>query len=207
LPEASFESNGQMRIAKLTRDSRGQGLVETVLMLPLLILLTLNVVNLAYFFLVITNLTGAARSGTEYASLGTSSPAATPPPSPGPATGANGSLTVAYVVQQDMTGALWSPTGSNTQIQICSIALGFQASGGLPNCETCTGTTCGTAGAGTPQPSADPEAVFSLHEVTINYTFSTLVPGTIFNIPLQASGMCNGGSCTFIRRARMRVMN
>jgi hypothetical protein len=195
-----------MGTMNLKKNSRGQSLVETALMLPLLILLVLNVVNLGYFFLVITNLTGAARSGTEYASLGTSSPAATPPPSPGPATGTNGNSTVTYVVQQDMTGALWSPTGSNTQIQICSSVLGFQA-GGLPNCETCTGTSCGAAGAGTPQPPADPESVFALHEVTINYTFNTLFPGTIFNIPLQASGMCNGGACTFVRRARMRVMN
>lgn len=196
-----------MRIAKLVNDSRGQGMIETLLMLPILILLTLNVVNLAYFFLVITNLTGAARSGAEYASLGTSSPAATPPPSPGPATGSNGNLTVTYIVQQDMTGALWSPTGSNTQIQTCSTVLGFQANG-LPNCQTCSGTTCGTAGAGSPQqPPADPEGSFALHEVTVDYTFNTLFPGTIFNIPLQASGMCNGGTCNFVRRARMRVMN
>ena len=33
------------------KNSRGQSLVETALMLPLLILLVLNVVNLGYFFL------------------------------------------------------------------------------------------------------------------------------------------------------------
>ena len=190
---------------RLKNDSRGQSLVETALMLPLLLLLILSVVNMAYFFLVITNLTGAARSGAEYSAMGSSTPWAQPPPSPGPATGTNGNFTVTYVVQQDMTGALWSPTGTNTQIQICSTALGFQA-GGLPKCQTCHGNTCGAAGAGSPQPAADPEGSFSLNEVTITYTFNTLVPGTIFNLPLRASGMCNGGSCTFVRRARMRVM-
>jgi Flp pilus assembly protein TadG len=194
-----------MRTKRLEGDSRGQSLIETVFMLPLLVLLVLNVVNLAYFFLVVTNLTGAARTGTEYSAMGSSTPAAAPPPSPGPATGTNGNLTVTYVVQQDMTGALWSPTGSNTQIQICSAALGFQASG-LPKCQTCTGTTCGAAGAGSPQPQADPESSFALQEVTINYTFNTLFPGTIFNIPLQASGMCNGGTCLFVRKARIRLM-
>src|SRR5581483_4215825 len=44
--------------SKLQRRARGQSLVETALMLPLLLLVVFNVVNLAYFFLVVINLTG-----------------------------------------------------------------------------------------------------------------------------------------------------
>ncbi len=42
----------KMRLTTKSRSTRGQSLVETALMLPLLILVVLNVVNLGYFFLV-----------------------------------------------------------------------------------------------------------------------------------------------------------
>src|SRR3989442_996298 len=118
-----------LRAPKSTRNSRGQSLVETVLMLPLLLLIVCNVVNLGYFFLVIVNLTGASRTATMYSTVGSSTP-------------------------------------------------------------------------------ADPEAPnFVLNQVDITYTFSTLIPGTIFNIPLQASALCNSGTCQFVRSARMRAMD
>ena len=193
-----------MRIGKQSRRScRGQSLVETALMLPLLILLVFNVVNLGYFFLVIVNLTGAARTTTEYAIMGPSTPAASAWPSVGPADGTPaGNLTVTYVAQQDMTGALWNPAAAS--IEICSAALGTAS--GLTNCQKCSGVTCSAVNSGTATPSADPEGTFVLNQVTITYTFTTLIPGKIFNIPLQASAMCNGGSCTFIRKAFMRAM-
>jgi hypothetical protein len=172
-------------------------------MLPLLIMVVLNVVNLGYFFLVLVNLTGSSRTTTEYAIMGPSTPAASAWPLPGPANGtAAGNLTVAYVAQQDMTGALWNQTAAS--IQICSPAIG--TTGGLTNCQICSGTTCSAVNSGTTAPPADPEGSFVLNEVTITYNFRTLIPGKIFNIPLQASALCNAGSCTFVRRARMRAM-
>lgn len=195
-------------------------------MLPLLILVVLNVVNLAYFFLVTTNLTAASRSATldsiegsytpyalQEAPSGTSSSTVTTTPG-----------TVAYTVYQDLTGAVWNPTNSLNSIQVCSqmnvnssTGSGVNGTGSaqVPNCVACTSSGCSAANAyaGNPTPSADPEAPnFVLNQVDITYCFNTLVPGAIFNIPLQASALCNTGStcgagyCQFTRRARMRSM-
>ena len=51
----------QTRKYSLARDSRGQSLVETALMIPLLLVLILNAVNFGYFLIVTLNLTSAAR--------------------------------------------------------------------------------------------------------------------------------------------------
>ena len=205
---------------KSGRSTRGQSLVETVLMLPLLLLIVCNVVNLGYFFLIIVNLTGASRTSALYSIEGSYSPYAQQEPPSGTATGGSGTGgilstpgTVAYTVYQDLNGAVWNPTGAS--VQVCT-QMNLNAGSGVngagnaqvANCETCTSSGgCGTAGTGSPAPSADPEAPsFVLNQVDITYNFSTLIPGTMFNLPLQASAMCNGGSCTFTRRARMRSM-
>lgn len=198
----------------LVKNNRGQSLVETALMLPLLVLLVLNAVNLGYFFLVIVNLTASARSSTLYSIEGSYTPYATQEPGSGGSTPTTTPGTVAYTAYQDMTGALGNATGASvqvcTQVNINSSGSGVNGtgSGQIANCETCTSAGCGTAGAGTlSTPSPDPEAPsFVLNQVDIQYTFNTLFPGRIFNLPLQASAMCNSGSCTFTRRARMRSM-
>jgi hypothetical protein len=183
-------------------------------MLPLLLLIVCNVVNLGYFFLVALNLTGAARTATMYSIEGSSTPAASQLPSSGGASPTTNVLSVTYIAFQDMTGALWNPTGAS--VQVCSpINLNGSNSGvngsGVnqkSNCQTCTSSSCGATGTGSPAPVADPFApTFVLNQVDITYTFNTLIPGRIFNVPLQASAMCNAGTCTFTRRARMRSMN
>ncbi len=208
-----------MRVGKRSRrNSRGQSLVETALILPLLLLIVCNVVNLGYFFLVIVNLTGASRSATLYSIEGSYTPYALQEPSSGTATSTITTTpgTVAYDVYQDLTGAVWNPTG--VTVQVCtqvnvnsSTGMGTNTQGSqqLANCDSCTSSGCSAANgyAGSPAPSADPEQPsFVLNQVDIIYNFSTLIPGTIFNIPLQASAMCNSGSCTFTRHARMRSM-
>ena len=199
-------------------NSRGQSLVETALILPLLLLLVCNVVNLGYFFLVVVNLTGASRTATLYSIEGSYSPYALQEPASGTASSSVTTTTgtVAYAAYQDLTGAVWNPTGAT--IQVCTqmnidstTGAGVNTQGGkqLANCQSCTSSGCSAANgyAGSPAPSADPEQPnFVLNQVDINYTFSTLIPGTIFNLPLQASALCNSGTCTFVRRARMRSM-
>lgn len=203
------------------RNSRGQSLVETVLMLPLLLLIVCNVVNLGYFFLVTVNLTAASRTSALYSIEGSYTPYAQQEPPSGTSTGGSGAGgilstpgTVAYTVYQDLNGAVWNPTGAS--VRVCT-QMNLNAGSGVngtgaaqvSNCETCTSSAgCGAAGVGTaPAASADPEAPsFVLNQVDITYNFSTLIPGTMFNMPLQASAMCNGGTCTFIRRMRMRSM-
>jgi len=191
------------------RDSRGQSLIETALVTPLLLLLVLNVVNLGYFFWVTTNITGASRSATLYAIQGSATPSATQklPPSGSP----SNVLSVSYLTNQDVTGPLNAPAS----IQVCS-PINLISNSGVngtganqkSNCVTCTGTSCGSVGTGSPAPSADPEAPsFVLNRVDVVYTFQPIVRGTIFNLALAASAMCNSGTCTFVRHAEMRAMN
>jgi len=179
-------------------------------MLPLLVMVVLNVVNFGYFFLVLVNLTGAARTATLYAIEGSATPFGAELPNSGP----GNTQSVTYLAFQDMTGALWNPTGAS--VQVCS-PININAGSGVnnagtasqrANCEACTNTSCGAAGGGSPIPDADPGAPgFILNQVRITYTFRTLIPGTIFNIPLRAAALCQSGSCTFTRQAEMRSMN
>lgn len=215
--------------ARMNR-SRGQSLVETALMVPLLIMIVLNVVNLGYFFLLSVNLSGAARTSILYAIQGAATPSGSAQPSAGGTSGtpATSPASVAYLVFEDLYGSVWNPTG--VTVQVCSGANvdssgrgnnNNTAGGARANCVTCTSASCGAVGNGSPVPSVDPEAPsasclgssncgpFILNQVRISYTFSPLIPGKIFNIPLQAfSGICSSsGTCTFTRQAEMRAMN
>jgi hypothetical protein len=188
------------------RKERGQSIVETILMIPLLLLLLLNALNFGYFFLVTLNLTGATRTGMLYGILGSSTPAGTALPAPA----GTSKLTASYLTYKDLTGALNSP--GNAQIQVCSPAIGVIGTGTsqTAKCQTCTNSTsCGAAGAGTPAPDADPEAPsFLLNRLDITYTFVPLIPGKPFNIFMLANPACNaaGTSCTFHRFVVMRAM-
>jgi len=143
-----------IRKRSLARGSRGQSLVETTLMIPLLLLLILNAVNVGYFLLVTLNLTSATRNGIEYAIQGSSTPSNGALPS---ATGTNASA-VSYLIYQDMTGALNAPNG--VQVQVCSVNLGSSGkdSSATSNCQTCTDSGCadGTTSTGSPVPHSDP---------------------------------------------------
>ncbi len=190
--------------SRSVKNSRGQSLVETALILPLLIMITLNVVNLGYFFLVAVNLTGAARTASLYAIEGGATPAAGNLASSGGSTPTTNTDSVTYLVYQDLAGALANSTG--VTVQVCSQAnldssgAGTNTNtGGLlrTNCETCTSSGCtplnnaaaSSSYSGSPVPSLDPEA-----------------PDFVL-IPLRASGMCNsGGTCAFFRHAEMRAM-
>jgi len=193
-------------------------------MLPLLIMLTLNVVNLAYFFAVAVNITGTARTSTLYSIEGGATPVAGSIPSSGGSTPSTLTSSVTYLAYQDLTGALANPTGIT--VQVCSQAnldssgAGTNTNTGTTlrtNCQSCSSAGCSPANGsapsssynGSPVPDFDPEAPgFVLNRVSVRYDVTPLIPGTIFNIPLRASGMCNtGGSCQFFRNAEMRAMN
>ncbi|MBZ5612984.1 MAG: pilus assembly protein [Acidobacteriia bacterium] len=202
-----------IRKTALRRGQTGQSLVETVLMLPLLLLVLLNAVNFGYFYLVALNLTSASRTGALYAMIGSSTPAGTALP---PATGTSPS-TASYLTYQDMTGALNAP-GSAT-IQICSAGLGVSGTGSsqTAQCQTCTSSAagsafaCGATGTGSPAPDSDPEApAFVLNRVDVTYAFTPLIPGTPFGLALLPLSACTASgatvTCTFHRQVSMRAM-
>lgn len=191
------------------RRSQGQSLVETVLLTPLLLLIVLNVVNFGYFFVVAVNLAAAPRAGVEYSILGFSTPASLSLPQAGPP---STNTSISYLTQQDLTGAINAPTGAS--LQVCSSTLGLSGTGSsqTAQCVTCTGSTCGTAGGGSPAPSPDPEAPnYILNRVDVTYTFTPLIPGTPFGLALLPISTCSssGGNvtCTFHRQVSMRQMN
>jgi len=172
-------------------------------MLPMLIFLVLNAINFGYFFLVALNLAAAPRSGVEYAMLGSATPGNLTLPSAGPSTT---TTSVSYLVYQDMTGALFNPTGAT--VQVCSETLGLNNAGASNQTAKCSSFGSGTSWT----PASDPESpYFILHRVDVSYTFSPLVQGTVFNAPLVAASVCSSSSgsvtCTFHRQVSMRAMN
>jgi len=179
----------------LNRDVRGQALIETALVLPLLLVFVFNTVNFGYFLLVAINLAAAPRTGALYSILGsqtTSSPAL-----PGP--GLVNSLTVG-----DLTGAIYN--GVNTKVQVCTPSAGFDTTTGRPNCAQFN-TSPTYAVAPDPEPSS-----FVLNQVDVTYTFSPLIDKTFFNAAVLAAGFpcsVSGGNvfCTFHRRVFMRAMD
>jgi hypothetical protein len=210
------------------RDS-GQSLVETVIMLPLLLLLLLNALNFGYFFLVTTNLTAAPRNGVEYGIIGGDTPSAQSLPQSGPPTCTSatdtGCLSTSYLTYRDITGAIANATGAT--VQVCSqMNIDTTTKSGLngtglnqkANCVVCSNGTCGNPGTGTWTPASDPEAnsdstapAFVLNRVDISKPFIPLIPGTPFNLlllPITTCTSSNGSvSCVFHRQASMRAMN
>jgi hypothetical protein len=176
----------QTRKRSLARDSRGQSLVETALMIPLLLVLILNAVNFGYFLLVTLNLTSAARSGIEYAIQGSSAVANSSLPQPtGPA-----ATTVSSLISQE----LGSFNSGTLAVKICSLNRPCQISG--------SGGQFGT-------PDTDPEEAngFALNRIDVSYTFNTLIPTSAFNLVVGSFPTCTiNGSCTFTRHAEMRAM-
>lgn len=197
------------RPGRAERRSHGQSLVETVLLMPLLLLIVLNVVNFGYFFVVAVNLAAAPRSGVEYSILGFATPGSLSLPQAGPP---STNTSVSYLSQQDLTGAINAPTGASLQVCSSTIGISGTGSGQVTQCVTCTGSSCGSAGAGSPAPSPDPEAPnFILNRVDVTYTFTPLIPGTPFGLALLPISTCSSSNgnvtCTFHRQVSMREMN
>jgi hypothetical protein len=199
----------------MTRSQAGQSIVETVLMMPLLLLFLLNAINFGYFFFVATNLAASPRNGVEYSIMGGATPSAIELPAAGDN---SNQLSTSFLVNEDMRGALKSPA-ANAAVQVCSPSLGTLVGAGTTTarapCAT-YGTT--PPGFSFPAVQVEPELNaggtapnFVLHQVDVAYSFSPLIPGTPFNILLLASPVCTaaGGSvnCVFHRQSVMRGMN
>ena len=195
------------RLKGLGRDSSGQSLVETALIVPFLLMIALNVVNFGYFFLVAINLAAAPRSGTLYSTLGSATPASSgasfpglPPPGP-----VSTNTSVSYLSVNDLNGALYQ--GTSAGVQVCSSVVGLSNSGTTTQTANCNQYQ----GASAYADDTDLEApTFILDRVDLQYTFTPLIPGTPFNIVLLASPICTsvgGVTCTFHRMSEMREMN
>ena len=189
-----------MKIGKRAHGTSGQALVETALVLPLLLTVVLNAVNFAFFFLVALNITSSSRTSGIYSIMGGATPAAMALPT---------STNVSNLALQDLTGAVYTPSTSNTNVNVCSSTVGTSGTGSS-TVTTCT--TSSSVGGGYPTSAdADPEApVFLLGRVDVAYQFSPPIPLTPFNALLLLATNCtsSGGTvtCTFYRHIVMREM-
>jgi Flp pilus assembly protein TadG len=200
---------------RLKCEARGQAMVETALMLPLLLAMVFNTVNFGYFFIVAINLAAATRSGALYSILGQSTPISVQLATPGPPDAPTPAITVSGLTLQDLNGAI--SNGLSAGVQVCTAAT---SSVTPPPCTpppngsgTVLGTVC-TQFQGSPgyTPDCDPEApAFVLNRVDVTYTFRPLLDQRLFNLVLLATPACTGtgGSvtCTFHRQVSMRAMN
>ena len=206
-----------MRKRRALSGSSGQALVETALILPFLLFLILNAVNFAYFFLMAVNLTGASRTSGIYSVMGNATPVSSPiqkagPPSTAcPASGAT--TTVSDLALQDLCGAVYSPSTTNTGIQVCSSSVGVLNPGSATMQTQCTSYGVGSFSSAEPDPELNASSTapaFLLNRVDVAYQFSPPIPLSPFNIIALATPVCTstGGNvtCTFYRHIVMREM-
>lgn len=195
-----------MKTAKLVQSSSGQALIETALILPLLLTIVLNAINFAFFFLMALNITSSSRTSGIYSIMGGATPAAMALPN---------STNVTALALQDLTGAVYAPSTSNTGVNVCSSTVGIHNAG-----STNMGTNCTSAGIGGgfattagPDPelnSGNTAPAFLLNHVDVAYQFGPPIPLTPFNALLLLASNCtsSGGTvtCTFYRHIEMREM-
>ena len=195
------------RKRSLATDSRGQSVLETALMLPLLLTLFLNAVNFGHFLLVTLNLTSATRNGIEYAIQGSSTPRNETLPRPGNALSQSDPQAISALIAQEL-GAF--NTG-NLEVQVCSLRIG--STGGSAPKTNCT-TVGSVPGISQPVPDADPESTdypgFALNRIDVWYSFRPLVPATPFTLAVLSIPACTSSNgtttCVFSRHAEMRAM-
>jgi Flp pilus assembly protein TadG len=202
-----------VRKKAMGRNQSGQSLVEVVAMMPVMLLLLGNVLNVGYFFIHALNLQSAPRTAGEYSVMGSATPSGSSLP---PATSnascpaSNPNCSVSSLLYQD----LLSFTGATTNgaVQVCSQSNGLSGSGAKTLC-----TNTSTPGSFSwPAVDQDPETNFVLNRVDIAYTFTPLIPGSAFNLVMLGFPRCGGGSvsccntngtCILHRSSEMRVMN
>src|SRR2546421_10846086 len=138
-----------MRFQKNRLAESGQAIIETVLAMPLLLLVVLNAVNMGYVYLMAINLAAAPRVAVEYSIMGFQTPAASALANAGPITT---NTTVSYLARRDMTGAIHSPTTAS--VQVCSQTVSINTSGVAGWPRFCSGPFTRVAAAAAPEAPA-----------------------------------------------------
>jgi Flp pilus assembly protein TadG len=175
---------------------KGQSLLETAFLIPLLLVVALNAINIGYFFFVFLNLATAPRQGAEYSIQGPDTILEIDFPS---------ASDINTLVSNDITGAIASAAGTPTRV--CTVSNGVNNAGTSNQVPICT--SYGNAAGNFPSDSncanpgltfcPDPEAPFLvLNRVDIQYAVTPLVGGAPFNLIFP-------NSLTFHRFVYMRA--
>src|ERR1019366_3749623 len=166
-----------MKMPKFVRGSSGQALIETTLLVTFVILpIVLNAINFGYYFLMALDITSSSRSSGLYSIMGSATPPAQTLPNAGPY---NTNPSVSYIAYQDLTGAVYSPSTSNTGVQVCSPSVGVLNAGTVNQQSKCTSFGIGSF----PAADVDPELnqgstgpAFFWNRVAVAYQFSPPIP-------------------------------
>lgn len=170
---------------RLLRSRQGQGLIETAILLPFLLIITFNAINLGYFFFVYLNLATAPRQGAQYSILGSVTTVNVLPAADA----------VHQLLSDDISGAISS--ASATPARVCSLALGTSSPHDATQVPLCQVYNAGSDPFTAVQ--ADPEApALVLNRVDIAYTVAPLISGGAFNLVMPSS-------LTFHRLVYMRA--
>ena len=144
-------------------EDSGQSLIEAGLLVPFLIVLVFNAINIGYYFFAALNLSTAPRQGAEYSIQGSASSVGSQLPSAGSV-----STLVYDGIDRSISGT------SSAPMQVCSKSVGV--SGGLAQCIQYNGFSSSA-------PDADPEQPsLVLNRVDIQYHVDPPIPGSLFNI-------------------------
>jgi hypothetical protein len=149
-------------------------LTETAIMLPILLAIVFNAINLGYFWFVGLTVAAAPRLGVEYVSQGGAALAVSSIPS---------STAVQTLVTDNLENALGA-TSSNAGVRVCSStsAAGVDSTSHIAGCDS-FGMSY-SFGSNT----ADPEApVFVLNRVDVVYSVTPIIGGTAFRVVLPSN--------------------
>jgi len=197
----------RVTISGSLRQTQGQSMIETALLLPILLLIAFNAINFGYFFYVAVNMAAAPRNGVQYAIIGGSTPASPKLPTVGPGGGScptaitSPASYVCTLVFHDMS--FLSNFASVGGVQVCSSTLGVSGSGSSQkaNC-----SRYGTSPAYTP--ASDPEAPLSvLARVDVTYTLTPILPAFQLPTPAGPISLVLIPNLTMHRQVSMREMN
>ena len=191
-------------IPKRALPESGQSMLETALLLPFLLFVALNAINLGYFFFVALNVAAAPRQGVEYSIQCFQTPSTLSLPDAGPeCTGSTAGASISTLTYNDMIGVLPAPATpcpNIASVQVCTLLNGVSNPGTTTQRANCT--SYGPA-ATFPNAEPDPEApYFMLHRVDVKYAVTPLIPGgagnffSLFLPPL-----------TFHRQVSMRAID
>lgn len=164
----------QRRLAgrRRSKGQGGQSLLETAIGIPLLLVLSFNIINWGYLWFMVLALSAAPRHGVQYATQGGSAESRSAP----------GAAAISNLVYDNMTNAVQGATTSNTAVRVCTSALGVNSSTHQALCQSFG------PGFSFPAEQTDPETpYFVLDEVDVEYTVTPVFPGTIFGVVLPAN--------------------
>lgn len=167
-------------------NNAGNSLTETAVMLPILLALAFNAINIGYFWFVGLTLVAAPRIGVEYASQGGAALTAQSIPT---------SAAVQTLVLDNLINALGATAG-DVAIRVCSAtsSTGVDSTSHIAGCDSFGMPYSFAAN------TVDPEApVFVLNRVDVAYTVRPIISGRAFAVVLPSD-------LTFHRQVSMRSL-